>query len=67
MFGIPKKNLDKSIGSANDKVITPIKNPIAIKNAITKKIVLNVRQTHATHSKKIFIPQAVVIFRQLVL
>ena len=29
-------------------VITPIKNPYAIKNAITKKVVPNGRQTHDT-------------------
>ena len=44
------RDLYKSIGSANDTIITPIENPIAIKNAITKKIVPNVRQTHATNS-----------------
>ena len=43
-----QRDLYKSIGSANDIVITPIKNPIAMKDAITKKIVPNVRQTHAT-------------------
>ena len=43
-------DLYKSIGIANDIVITPNKNPIAIKNAISKKVVLNVRQTHTTHS-----------------
>ena len=40
----------KSIGSATDIVLTPIKNSNAITNAITKKIVTNVRQTHATDS-----------------
>ena len=45
-----QRGLYKSIGSANDIVITPTKNPIAIKKAIGKYIVPNVRQTHATHS-----------------
>ena len=45
-----QRDLYKSIGSANDIVITPIKSPGAIKNEIIKKIVPNVRQTHATHS-----------------
>ena len=45
-----QRNLYKSIGSAGDIVITPIKNPIAIQNAKSKKIVPNLRQTHATHS-----------------
>ena len=49
----------KSIGSAKDIVNTPNKNPSAIKNAITKRIVLFVRQTHATHSYKIFLHQAI--------
>ena len=44
------RDLYKSIGSANDIVITRIKNPSAIKKAITKKIVPNVRQTHSTHT-----------------
>ena len=46
-------------------VTTPIKNLIAIKNAINKTTVTNVRQTHATHSKEIFLLQAVVIFPKL--
>ena len=44
------RDLYKSIGRANDIIITPIKNPIAIKNAINKKLVPNVSQIHATHS-----------------
>ena len=44
-----RRGLCKSIGSPNDMAITPIK-PVAIKNAITKKIVPNVRQTHTIHS-----------------
>ena len=55
----------KSIGSAKDIVITPIKNPSAIKNAISKKIVPNVWETHATHSYKTFLPQAIVIIQQV--
>ena len=42
--------LYKPISSASYIVVIPIKNPSAIKNAITKKIVPKVRQTHATHS-----------------
>ena len=38
------------MGKANDKVITPFKNPIAIKNATTENKVPNVRQTHAVQS-----------------
>ena len=45
-----QRDLFKSIGTANDMGITPTKNPIAIKNAIGRKIVPNVRQTHTTHS-----------------
>ena len=48
-------------------VSTPIKNANAIKNAITKKIVPKVRQTHATHSQKIFLPHDIVIIQQVVL
>ena len=62
-----KQILYKSIGSVNDIVITPIKNPIAIQNAITEQIVPNVRQTHATHSWKIFLTQPIVNFQQVVL
>ena len=40
-----QRDLYKSIGSANDIVITPIRNPSAIKSAITKKIVPSVRPT----------------------
>ena len=42
---------------AKDLNITPIKNPIAIKNAITNKILPNVRQTHVTQVKKIYTKQ----------
>ena len=55
-----QRQLYKSFGSANDIVITPTKNPSAIKKAITKNIVPNVRQTYATHSLKIFLPQVIV-------
>ena len=41
-----KETCKKSIGV----LIKHIKNPSAIKNAIPKKIVPNVRQTHATNS-----------------
>ena len=50
-----------------DIVITPIKNPIAIKHAKAKKTVLNVRQTHATYSKNCFLHLAVVNFQQVFL
>ena len=43
------RDMCKSIDSANDIVMTPIKKPIAIKNETTKKFP-NVRQKHATHS-----------------
>ena len=59
--------LQKSIGIANDRDITHIKNPIAIRNAITNKIVPNMRQTHATHSLNTFSLQPVVFFQQMVL
>ena len=49
-FSESERDLYKSIGSTNDIVITPIKNPSPIKNAIKKKIVAKVRQTHITHS-----------------
>ena len=49
-----QRDFYKSICIANVIVITPIKNPSAIKNAITKKIVPNVRQTHATLVRKSF-------------
>ena len=39
-----QRDLYKSIVSANDIVITPIKNPIAMKNATTKKIVPHTRK-----------------------
>ena len=45
-----RTDLYEKIGSANDIVITPIKNPIAVKNVIAKKLVPNVRQAHARHS-----------------
>ena len=60
-----QRKLFQSIGSANDIVIKPIKKPIAIKNAISKQLVLNVKQTQATHSYKSFLPQVVVIFQQV--
>ena len=50
MFFEIQRDLYKSIGSSNDIVITPPRKPIAIKNAIIRKIVPNVRQTQATHS-----------------
>ena len=45
-----QRDSSKSFGSAYDVVIKHIKNPIATRNAISKKVEPNVRQTHATHS-----------------
>ena len=50
-----QRDLYKSIDRANDTVITHIKKPIALKNAITKKILSNARQKHATHTLEVFI------------
>ena len=47
-----KRDLFKSIGSANDMVITPIKDPIAIKNAITQKKLYQMWDKHKPHTRK---------------
>ena len=49
-FSEIQRHLYKSIGSPNDIVVTAINKPFAIKIAISKKIVRNVRQLLATHS-----------------
>ena len=43
------RDLYKSIGSANEVVITPIKNPTAMKVETTYKIFPTVVRTHARH------------------
>ena len=55
-FAFPKTFI-KKIGGATDTNITPVKNSIAIKNALTKMIVPNVKQTQATDSKINFYPR----------
>ena len=45
-----QRKLYNSYGSSNYIIIKPIRGPTAKKNAITEKVVKNLRQTRITHS-----------------